>query len=106
MNAGTSTTMSTAFSAFPMPKVTLTFNGGDVLDTKRTLFQIGDNKLSFIVREVQKEDAGDYTLTLENEHGKATATIKIYVLGERRRSRSFFLMNSNRSMHGVYLINV
>jgi hypothetical protein len=82
MKAGTSTTVSLAFSAFPTPNVTLTFNGGDVIDAKRTTFKIGDNKLSFVVQKVQKEDAGEYTLTLENEYGKATATVRIIVLGE------------------------
>jgi len=82
MKAGTSTTASLALAAFPEPSVTLTFNGGSVLDDKRVSFKLADNKLSFIVQKVQKEDAGEYVLTVENQFGKATATITIVVLGE------------------------
>ena len=82
MKAGTSTTASLTFAAYPQPSVTLTFNGGSVLDDKRVSFKLADGKLSFVVQKVQKEDAGEYVLTVENEHGKATATIAVVVLGE------------------------
>lgn len=91
MKAGTSTTASLTLAAFPVPSVTLTFNGGSVLDEKRVSFKLADGKLSFIVEKVQKEDAGQYVLTVENQFGKATATITVVVLGEWRR----FLFTGN-----------
>ena len=85
MKAGTSTTVSLTLAAFPVPSVTLTFNGGSVLDDKRVSYKLADGKLSFIVEKVQKEDAGQYVLTVENKFGKATANITIVVLGECNR---------------------
>jgi len=82
LKAGTSTTVSLTLAAFPQPTVTLTFNGGNVLDTKRVSFKLAEGKLSFIVEKVQKEDAGLYELIVENQFGKATAAITIIVLGQ------------------------
>ena len=88
MKSGTSTTVGLTLAAFPQPSVALTFNGGNVLDEKRISIKLADEKLSFNVQKVQKEDAGKYELVVENQHGKATATITIVVLGER----TFFLL--------------
>ena len=82
MKAGSSTTASLILAAFPPPSVTLTFNGGSVLDDKRVSFKMADGKLSFVVEKVQNEDAGQYVLTVDNQFGKATATITVVVLGE------------------------
>jgi len=82
MKAGSSTTASLILAAFPPPSVTLTFNGGSVLDDKRVSFKMADGKLSFVVEKVQKEDAGQYVLTVDNQFGKATATITVVVLGK------------------------
>jgi len=85
LKAGTSTTASLTLAAYPVPSVTLTFNGGSVLDDKRVTFKLTDGKLSFVVQKVQKEDAGQYVLTVENQFGKATADITLIVLGECTR---------------------
>jgi len=82
MKAGTSTTASLTLIAFPPPSVTLTFNGGSVLDEKRVTFKLADGKLSFIVQKVQKVDAGQYVLTVENQFGKASGAINVVVLGK------------------------
>jgi len=89
MKAGTSTTANITVAAFPEPSVTLTFNGGSVVDDKRVSCKLAQGKLSFVVQKVQKEDAGQYVLTVENQSGKATATITVVVLGEWTRLHSF-----------------
>ena len=82
MKAGSSTAAGLTLAAFPAPSVTLTFNGGSVLDHKRVSFRLADGQLTFVVDKVQKEDAGQYVLDVENQFGKATATINVVVLGE------------------------
>ena len=63
-----------------------------MVDSTRALYKLGENKLSFVLQKVQKVDAGDYALTLENEHGKATASIKLIVLGEYFDYRQLVLL--------------
>ena len=82
MKAGTSETVNAPFTAYPSPKIVLTFKGGDVRDEKRISPKISEDQLVFSVQKAQRPDTGDYELTLENDFGKATLAINVLVLGK------------------------
>ena len=82
MKAGSSETAEAAFIAYPCPRLTLTFNGGDVRDSSRIFPKLSDDKLVFNIKKAERPDSGDYVLTLENDHGQATLTVKVVVFGE------------------------
>jgi len=81
MKAGTSTTVDIAFTAHPQPEVELQFNGGSVRDSARTKAVVTDNHVSVVLENVERLDTGEYTLTLKNQCGTTTLTLKVIVLG-------------------------
>ena len=80
--AGQSTAFEVPFTGNPQPKVTWTFNGGDLPDKKRMEAETIYNMTTIRMGHVQRSDTGDYSVTLANDNGKATITIKLVVLGE------------------------
>lgn len=81
LKAGASTAIELPFTANPQPKVTWQYNGGKLPDPKRMKYDIIYNMTSFTLAKAQRKDAGDYSVTLENEFGKGKITVKIIVLG-------------------------
>ena len=82
MKAGTSESRDVPFIAHPQPKATLTFKGGDVRDSARIKPVITDNNARFVIDFGERPDTGDYEMTLENDFGKTSLTIKVTVLGK------------------------
>ena len=81
LNAGASHVLELPFSANPMPKVTWTFNDASLPDAKRFKSQTIIGMTSLTMAKVVLKDAGNYKVTLENENGQATFTVKLIVLG-------------------------
>jgi len=81
LNAGASHVLELPFSANPMPKVTWTFNDSSLPDAKRFKSTTIIGMTSLTMAKVVLKDAGNYTVTLENENGQATFTVKLIVLG-------------------------
>ena len=82
MKAGSSTTVDVAFTAHPQPEIELQFNSGSVRDSARTRAVMTDNHASVELENVERADTGDYTLTLKNQCGTVTLTLKVIVLGK------------------------
>ena len=82
LNAGASTAIEFPFTANPQPKVTWTFNGGKLPDPKRFKTTTITCMTSLTMAKVVLKEAGDYKVTLVNENGEATFTVKVIVLGE------------------------
>jgi len=82
LKAGSSSTTPLPFVAYPLPKSSVTFAGGAVRDDKRISCTIDKSKALFVLKKVEKPDAGEYTIVLENDFGKTTVTIKLVVLGK------------------------
>jgi len=89
MKAGSSETAEAPFIAYPSPRLILTFNGGDVRDSSRISPKLSDDKLVFSIKKAERPDSGDYLMTVENEFGKATLTIKVVVFGEQHFNDEF-----------------
>lgn len=82
LKAGSSSTVHLPFLAYPLPKSSVSFNGGVVRDVKRISCTVEKTKATLSIKKVEKLDAGDYVIVLENEFGKTTVTIKVVVLGK------------------------
>jgi len=82
LNLGASKAIEFPFTANPQPKVTWTYNGEKLPDPKRFKTQTISCMTSITISKVVLKDAGDYKVTLENENGQATYSIKLIVLGE------------------------
>lgn len=82
--AGTHITLVATIKGVPFPTVTWKKNEAEVppradIETNQT-----DSKL--VIRFCNRDDCGDYTLTVENAAGSKTATCTILVLGENYRN--------------------
>lgn len=68
------------FKASPQPKVKWQFNGSHLPDIKRTTHQTIYGMTALTISRAKRSDAGTYSLLLENEFGKATASVKVKVI--------------------------
>jgi len=69
------------FTANPLPKVTWTYNDGSLPDAKRFKSQTISGMTSLQMAKVVLKDAGNYKVTLENDSGQMSFTVKLIVLG-------------------------
>ena len=81
LNLGASHVVELPFTAQPMPKVTWTFNDDSLPDAKRFKSTTIIGMTSLTMAKVVLKDAGSYKVTMENENGQATFTVKLIVLG-------------------------
>ena len=81
LNVGASHVLELPFSANPMPKVTWTYNDTNLPDAKRFKSTTIIGMTSLTMAKVILKDAGNYKVTLENENGQASFTVKLIVLG-------------------------
>ena len=82
LKAGSSAVIEMPFTANPQPKVTWSYNGGKFTDARRIKEDIIHNMTSLSLAKVVRNDSGSYKVTLENDHGTCSFTIKIIVLGK------------------------
>jgi hypothetical protein len=82
LKAGTSTAWEIPFAACPQPKVKWAVNGDPIPMTSRFVVDVIYNMTSLCIGRAEPKDSGNYTLTLENQHGKCTLSIKLIVIGE------------------------
>jgi len=83
LKAGTSAVIEIPFSASPEPSVEWKYKGARLSDTRRFREETVPGMTSLSMSKVTKKDAGDYSMTLQNQLGKATFTIKIIVQGSQ-----------------------
>lgn len=81
IKAGKSVIFEVPFTGAPQPTVTWTFKGGDLVPNRMTVETIRNMTCLTVNRSV-RSDAGDYTLVLENNSGRAMINITLNVLGK------------------------
>ena len=79
---GGSTAVELPFAASPQPKVTWSFNGGKLPDAKRFKTDTITAMTSLTMAKVTRKDAGKYSVSVENEHGRCELTVTLVVLGK------------------------
>ena len=82
MKANTSAIIEVPFTGSPQPSVTWNYNGGPLPDIRRTFSETIYNMTALTINRAKLSDAGDYRLTLENNNGKTSITIKVKVIGK------------------------
>ena len=82
LRAGQSIVLEVPFSGCPQPKATWRLNGEPVFDSRRIKVDTIYNMASLSIGRAQYDDAGDYSLLLDNIHGNVRLMIKVIVLGE------------------------
>ena len=80
MHVGKTLILEVKFSSSPQPNVSWTFNQGRLPDPRRITHQTIFGMTALTLTKAEVTDAGTYTLLLENEHGKATQSVKVKVL--------------------------
>ena len=81
LKAGASAVIEIPFSASPQPSVVWKYKGGHLPDARRFREETVAGMTSLSMSKVHKKDAGDYSMMLQNQLGKATFTIKLLVQG-------------------------
>ena len=81
LKAGTSAVIEIPFAASPEPSVDWKYKGGHLPDARRFRDETVSGMTSLSMSKVTKKDAGDYSMTLQNQLGTATFTIKLVVQG-------------------------
>lgn len=61
--------------------VSLSHNGEPVQESQRLKFTVFDEFIIIFIREVVKEDAGQYTLTVKNDSGIVQGNFTVYITG-------------------------
>ena len=84
LKAGTSTALEMMFTANPQPKVTWSYNDGKFPDARRIKEDVIHNMTSLLLSKVVRSDSGKYKVTLENDYGSCSFTIKVTVLGKQQ----------------------
>lgn len=80
VKAGNTITLSAVIKGIPVPKVTWKKDGKEVPGKADIVVTPVGSKLE--IRNSAKEDAGIYSLTVENEAGTKTVEVKVVVLGK------------------------
>ena len=70
------------FSCHPQPTVTWQYDGQPLPDPKRMKDETIIGMTALTLAKVVRGDAGDYSVTIENENGKVTFTVALTVIGE------------------------
>ncbi len=82
MKVGSAGAIEVLFKASPMPDGEWKFKGGRLPDARRFKTDTVIGITSMTMTKVVRSDSGDYTVSLENEHGRADAKVKVIVTGE------------------------
>ena len=90
LNVGQSHAFELPFSANPMPKVTWTYNDKSAMpNIKRIKHETIYGMTSMTMAKVVRTDSGDYKVSMENDYGSASFTLKVIVKGEIHDTRIF-----------------
>lgn len=60
----------------------LTKDGNEVAQSQHIKYTVFDDYVVIFIREVNKDDCGDYTITLKNESGSVKGNMTVYVTGQ------------------------
>ena len=81
LKVGASTVLELPFSAHPMPEVSWTYKKKPLALSKRLKVETIIGMTALTLSKAVRKDSGTYSLTLQNEFGKATLSVKVIVIG-------------------------
>ena len=92
LKVGSSTVLEFPFSAHPMPKVKWTFKKKALPASKRITQETIVGMTALTISKAVRKDSGTYSLTIENDFGKSTMSIKVIVIGEYNFAFNLYYM--------------
>jgi len=63
-------------------EVTLTKDGKKIEETTHIKYTVFDEYLIIFIKDITKDDAGTYTLSVKNDSGSVSASFTVYITGE------------------------
>jgi hypothetical protein len=69
------------YTGSPMPNVTLTKDGVDIMKDKNVSVDVKDRAIILTIRNPDKNTSGPYKIKLDNNLGEDEATLRIHVSG-------------------------
>ena len=82
------------FFGNPTPTAIWKYNDVPIPPSPRIRIDTLGNETSLNVKQMSAEDAGVYSLILENETGRLEAHINVKILGEKQTAEIFFIFTS------------
>lgn len=82
LNVGDATVIEVPFRGSPQPRATWRFEGMHISENRKKYSETIYNMTSLTLSRVTLEDAGTYTLLLENNFGSVQMSARVIVLGE------------------------
>ena len=82
LHVGGSTVIEVPFRGSPQPRATWRFEGRQISENRKKHSETIYNMTSLTLSRAELDDAGSYSLTLENNFGSAQINIKVVVLGK------------------------
>lgn len=79
------------FTGNPQPSATWRFNDKQLPDPLRIKEETIYNMTTLRISKAKRSDSGTYSLLLQNEHGQASVSVKVKVIG--KFSRHYFLLH-------------
>lgn len=81
---GDNTKIKIYYSGDQPMEVTLSKDGKKIDETTHIKYTIFDEYLIIFIKDITKDDAGTYTLTVKNDSGSVSASFTVYITGELR----------------------
>lgn len=63
-------------------EVTLSKDGKKIQETTHIKYTVFDDYLIIFIKDITKDDAGTYTLTVKNDSGSVSASFTVYITGK------------------------
>ena len=82
LKVGASSVLEIPFQAYPLPKVTWTFNGGLLPSTTRFTSDTIFGMTALRMAKVVKKDTGKLAVKIENEFGSKMFNVALTVIGK------------------------
>lgn len=95
VHANKSVIIEVPFSGSPQPAVTWQYNNGRIPDPTRISWESIYGMTALTLSRARRADTGSYSLTLSNDHGKATLAVKVKVVDKPGRPRDLAIKDVN-----------
>lgn len=79
---GDNTKIKIYYSGDQPMEVTLTKDGKKIEETTHIKYTVFDEYLIIFIKDITKDDAGTYTLSVKNDSGSVSASFTVYITGE------------------------
>ena len=102
LKEGETVSIEIPFSCWPAPKVAWCLNRSPLYPGGHVTYNVDRNSTTLKINRAELKDAGTYSVTVENEHGKATVDIDVKVYGRL----NMLTFKINKSQNNINTCNI